>query len=176
MINRKKAASGLGFVQDNSVHPQGPHSKRTTWKASQILFLNSCPASLWPTLQVRHALVKRNGKVFSEVSSDWFNQTHTEHKPVSEEWIRVEGKIGFYFTAFPGTHYESEPAFAKVLHLTSKRTHWFHLLKVRLHVTPGQPNANGEQRVFQLARDGLLLSRGFVTNHHHFQRLHFAVS
>lgn len=86
MINRKEAASGLVFVQDNSVHPQGLHSKRTTWKTSQILFSHSCPASLWPTLQVRHTLVQWDGKLFSEVSSDWFNQT------ILYQRIRIEAK------------------------------------------------------------------------------------
>lgn len=72
-------------------------------------------------LQVRHALVKRDGKLFSEVSSDCFNQTHTEHKPVSEERIRVEAKISFHLTAFCVMRCESEPAYARVLHFTSKQ-------------------------------------------------------
>lgn len=99
-------------------------------------------------LQVRHALVKRDGKLFSQVSSDCFNQTYTEHKPVSEERIRVAAKIRFHLAAFRVIRCESEPAYARVLCLTSEQIRGLHLLEVQLRVTPGEFNANREQRVF----------------------------
>lgn len=148
--------------------------KRAAWRASHILFLNSCPASLQPTLKVRHAMVKRHGKLFSKVSSDWFNQNHTEHKPLSEERIRVEADISFHLTAFRVIQCEPEPAFARVLLLTSKQTQQLHLLEVQLRVTAREFDANREQRLFWVARDGSLLSRVDVTNDHRFQSLRFA--
>lgn len=67
---------------------------------------------------------------------------------MSEERNRAEAKISFHLAAFRVIQSESEPAFARVSHLTSKQTRRLHLLEVQLPVTPGEFDANGEQGVF----------------------------